>query len=480
MGKAHIAGHWYAVAAAGCLVACYLPFVLVPFLQDDFVFLYHAQQQAAGGDWLAWARSASGEATFWRPISVGLYWKLVHGLLRGNPAAAHLVNMFALAATAVSGGLLARLLARRDSDVESSPMRTAFWPVLLFGLSGCWLLPVAWTCAVQETFACLFSSLSLLAFAGFLRSRRGRAVAMGFLALALFALALLSKEGTIVVPALAGLIAWHLKTRFDRRLGAMALASAVMLAAWFYGRSIMTHVPENSPYTPTAGLNVLRNGIALPLFMLNFPREAMVGWLTSRSIPMLLWGLACFALQAAAMAGFVRLALPRLPWKPMAAWIAIALLPYMVLRSQSYPYYAGLALLAYPWLIARAGASSRRGFGVCAGLALASSLCVYCVQPFLPRPAPVARAVWAERALAQLVYQNSLSRPPDGPIALVVKDEASYAAGGYSAGPAMALGITQEQLVDVRERPLPPGGPSGQRQTWSLTVDSRGYLWAPY
>ena len=461
-----------ALAGGLCAALFWLPLAGTPLFQDDLGFLYIARLQMDSGYWWAWLMQTSGQSTFWRPLSVGLHWLFAAKALGGSPLLLHLWNLLALGLTSAIAGLVAVRVVVASSDVRPTSS-SAFWSAFLFGIHGCWLLPAIWACAIQETYAILFAALALLSWIAVLSatSTTGfRSWVYVMLCVMFYAAALLSKEGSIVVPLLAG-AAIRPKTKTLTAINRISVTVAcvvVVTGAWVGFRTHLTHVQADSPYAPAIGLNAVRNAALLVLFLCNVPREAITVWLASRSGWVLAWGIGCGALQVFAIIGMIWSAVP---WRRLKAkvvlWIPIALLPYFFLKSQCYPYYACMALLAYPWLVAKASAQARRRFYVFAGAAIVSSVALTIGEGLLPRPAPLARAKWSKHALEDLALQRF--RLPDNLdlLPVVNKSDSDFAAGGYFAGPAVALhldiGVFRE-VDDVTTRAIP-----------RLEVDQAGY-----
>jgi hypothetical protein len=434
-----------ALAGGLCAALFWLPFADTALFQDDLGFLYIARQQIASRSWSAWLTQTSGQSTFWRPLSVGLHWLFSATALGGSPWSLHLWNLLVLAlASAIAGLVAVRVVASSSWEVKhTSP--SAFWSAFLFGIHGCWLLPAVWACAVQETYAILFSGLALLSWAAVLSfsSLPGfRTWVSGILCIIFYAAALMSKEGSIVLPFLAWIVIR------PKAMGLMAINSVtstivcifVVTGAWIGFHTHLTYVPDDSPYAPALGLNVVRNAGLLISFLCNLPREAITVWLVSRSGWVLTWGIGCCALQMFAIIGMIRSVVP---WHVLrtkvSLWILIALLPYFFLKSQCYPYYACMALLAYPWLIAKAWTQDRRRFYMFAGAAIGSSVVLTIGEGLLPAPAPLARANWSKYALEDLALQRSRLPGKLDSLPVAIKSDSHFAAGGYFAGPAMAL-----------------------------------------
>lgn len=134
---------------------------------------------------------------YYRPLFLG--WLLLNHTLFGlHPALWHLTTVLAhLGVTALVFGLALRLTSDR---------RIAIVTALLFGLHPVHLEAVAWISGVTEP---LLALLLIPAFLAYLNWReRGRRAQWMAAALALYALALLSKETAVVLPALVFAYEW--------------------------------------------------------------------------------------------------------------------------------------------------------------------------------------------------------------------------------------------------------------------------------
>jgi hypothetical protein len=387
-----------ATAVIAFLVVFWLPAVWTPFWQDDYGFLLHAREAAAGGQsWLAGFFS-NPSSCFWRPISVGLYWRFVEQSLDGNVLAAHGLNLLLLLASSAAVGWLAATLLRIRRP-ETDPALGGVLAMLLYGVHGARFLPVAWASGAQESLLILFSALSLRYWLVAV-AESGRFAAMAVLPCA--AAALWSKETAVVLPALAAIL--YVWIRPQRRLTTRAwllggLLCAVTIA-WWIVRQRLTAAPPPE-YQIRWGVNVARNAACLGLFSMNLPREAIRFVWEERSAVAAVWGAACVALEVAGCILLSRGARGRIGRRDLlagAAFVAVALAPHLPLGWNCYEYYTSLALVAYA-IVAAMAASRATTAWIGAALIVLSSAVALAGNELLPYPSLVARARWGQRQL---------------------------------------------------------------------------------
>lgn len=472
------------------MAACFwLPALRVPFFQDDFAFLT-AAEAASGRPWGTLLLSKTSDS-FWRPLSVSIYWRIVVQGLSGSAMAAHFVNLLLLACASATVGLLAWKWADIELIKTVIPGRAAGFAAFLFGIHSAQFLPANWICTVQETLALLFTSLALLAWTSLLtdnpagRQRWVWSMVWTVTVPILFALALLSKEGAITALGFGALLAARVRAlrgvppASGIRALAAAIACLLIAAVWFAVRSRFV-LPQaaDSPYALKVGPNVLRNTTALLLFGVNLPRETILLFLEQRMVLALVWGAVCAALQCAALWAFWKL--PR-KWEPIGktiglfagAWVVVGLAPYLLLAWNCYPYYALFALVAYAGLIALAASGGGASLLRPTFLAVASSILFQAGQHIAPYPAPIARAEWGERTRYDLAANAELRRAVSQHQVLVVRVQSlnRFTALGSRGGIAGAVGLPVS-AIRVVEGALP--GKSEHSDLPTIRIDDTG------
>lgn len=457
---------WLACLAGGIVASLlWLPVVGTPFLQDDYGFLYEMAAADAAGEPYRVLWLATGERTFWRPVSVGLHWRVVTDLLASSALAAHILGIVLVAFASACVGRLS-VMCMEQWDSARSGTAPGFWAALLYGCHGAQFFPAAWVSAVQETYAVLWSALALIAFLWYCRRTKER-FAVAVLSALFLCLAHLSKEGTVVLPFVAGVL-WLFFT--DRRRSDLLLLVfwGMITVSWLWGRSLLVSMPADAtPYAPTFGYNILRNGILAVLFMFNLPRESVLLWVKDGNLWAAAWGAACVVLQASAFSILLLSIQGRLRAPQIAGLLlfsAVCLLPYLPLYSQAYPYYMLLALIPWGMLVERVARDAPRRVLPAAVCAVASSALLLAGEKLLPYPAPVARAEWANEALRQLHSDHESQREARAQQALYVYvgDDNRLAAVGYGGGLALASGLKKEQVI-LQDQP------TSQTQVWLNT-----------
>ncbi len=173
---------------------------------------------------------------YYRPLF--LAWLLINHTLFGlHPAFWHLTTVLAhVGVTALVYGLAMRLTRDR---------RIALVAALLFGLHPVHLEAVAWISGVTEP---LMALLLIPAFLSYLNWReRGRRASWMMAALAFYALALLSKETSVVLPALVFVYEWLYSPeagKWGQRLRGALMAAApfvVLTLAYLPARALALH-----------------------------------------------------------------------------------------------------------------------------------------------------------------------------------------------------------------------------------------------
>lgn len=449
-----------AAAAALLLMVLNLPFLWVPFWQDDFGFLYHA---AAGDLWERFVATA-GAGVFYRPASIPAYWAITGIFLGGHPVGAHLLSLLLFGTVVFLAGMLGERIWSAAAVKGLAPRREgSFFAGLLFGGSAAFFLPLAWASASQETIALIWALLALHCWVASLQeeSWRARSAAMAF-SLAAFA----SKEGMIVLPALFAVLALLLghSPRSWAPGAGLAAAAAVL---WLAVRGAMAAPPEEgSTYALQLGANVMRNGIALGAFSLNVPREALRLVVEERSFSAAAGAGAIALASAAALLPLVLAtgrAFGKRTWL-LAGWWLAALCPYFLLRWNCYAYYVLLGLVPLVVLGAAVPRIGRIGKSA-AAIWVAAGITSLVWSRHAPYPAPVARAQAIHPTASALRAMRA-----DVPQGLVLIDatgaEKDLATLGWTRGLALHLGISQDRVALV----------DGVQETGRVFVHLRGLV----
>jgi len=304
------------------------------FSQDDFVAL-------------ARARGLSPPLPgIWRWLSGTAYYALMRpfGL---DAASYHAVNLVAHAACA---GILFALLRRRFSTPAS------LLGALFFGTHAALYTAVYWVSTVNEMLALLFALLCIAC-----ASRPGRSA---WASVPLFALSLISKETTLLLPAALWISPGWLDGRdrppasqgaaYRRRLPvriALSAVALIYLALWIWSDAFGTRsqLQASAPYTVGIGRHVLDNALTY------------LGWtagtlfFTTRSfgdaVELALWPWAAGA-GVLWLSGLFSARLRAAGWIAGGATFALLLVPVLALRNHTYHYYLYAPLIGAAWCAA--------------------------------------------------------------------------------------------------------------------------------
>lgn len=445
-------------AAALLLLVFWSQALFVPYWQDDYFFLLDAlSARLTGESWLA-PFFPEEKTNFWRPLGMESYWRFVEGVLDGHVVAAHAVNVLLLIASAAAVGWFTATFARLYApDREALPAGVlAFF---LYGVHASHFLPAAWAAAANDSVAVLFAAVALRFWLVVTTAEHGKA-GRAVLTVLCLALALLSRDSAIVLPALGLLLTLWLRPRYRPSCTAWVTGGACICVAlaWLLLRDYFT-LPADPAYKMRFGLNVLRNTGALVLFLFNTPFEALRFFFFVEPSPRyVLWGVACFAPQAVAFVILLRGARARLGKTGvliLGAFFIVGCAPYFLLSVNCYPYYISLGLFAYAMVAGLARLDRRRLTGVLM-LTVFSSTLATLGNFHLDSPSHIGRARWAERQLESL---QSLHRvQPElfaAPLVVVVEDEHRFL-GFRTEGIAYRLGIPIADILvsEPGERPV--------------------------
>jgi hypothetical protein len=466
--------HEWAGAALGAAAAAavWSPALGSPLWQEDYVWI----AQARAG--MAWPGHGSGlldaGGLFWRPVGVGLYWRVAMALTGGSAPLLHrlglLLHFLAFMAVGVFGARLAAALTVRTRDTLLPAAAGAF----MYGVHSAHFLPTHWASGRQQTLLVLFEALALTGWLGLI-TRRGSAgrqrplTAAGLLAMCIggTAGALGSTEASVMLPVL-GAILWFGVPR-SRRIARLPESTAALIAAvaivcmtvaWWVVRSQLVVPPAaQSPYAPRFGLNIPRNLLTLVAFAGGLPREGLRMMIEGHAVLAgAAWILGCVLLQSGAMG-----ILARILWKcrpaiaePLrtalaaGAFALAALAPYLPLARHCYAYYtlpalmtlAGAAAMAasvVPWRALRPAALS----GVAAAAAAMT------LEHMAPYPATLATARHAARTHQSLREQFSRLPRPVESISIDCPDDRLWYFMGWQPGIGDALGFDWRRISRV-------------------------------
>jgi hypothetical protein len=323
--------------------ASYLPLVVV-ILAAAFVFRGSLAYFFSADDfvWLARARGiASPPAGVWRWLSGTAYFALMRPFgLDAFPY--HAVN---LATHAACAGLLFTLLRPRFGAPAALVGAT------FFAVHPSLYTAVYWISTINESLALLFALLTIACAA-----RPGR---VAWAAVPLFALSLLAKETTLLLPVALWITPGWLddpgppaaRRQRTRVRIALAAVAAAYLAHWVWTDAFgtRTHLQGTAPYAVGIGVHVIFNAFSY------------LGWTVGMLLPatrrfediaepgLWPWALAAIAIW---IGGLFSARLRAQGWLAGGVTYAALLAPVIALRNHTYHYYLYAPLIGASWCLA--------------------------------------------------------------------------------------------------------------------------------
>ena len=444
----------WSLLVCATLALFWSPLLFTPFWQDDYMLLYFAREaQTAGEPWYS-SFNPQELSIFWRPLSEGVYWRLLENHLGADPVTAHRISLGVLVASAMAVGWLAATVVRLVTP-EANAAAGGLLAAFLYGIHGANFIPAAWATAIHTPLAVLFSALALGLWVANLRPPGGASGPGLLLVPLLFLLALFSKESALLTAGLGLLVTLWVWPRYRPTTGGwlIMLFSALLAIAWLLIRHQVT-APVTGEYEMTAGTNLLRNGASMLLFLLNVPREALRFVLQEHSLAAALWGAACLSLQTLAFWLLLRKGAHRLNRKGVAIltlFFLIACAPYFALSWNSYAYYITLGLIVWP-IVAAASDASRKAKVAAVGAALLSSSLALSGNMVLDYPSLLGRAQWAQTQLP--IIEEAFPTPPQRLYVQAENHHKYLGIGPY--GLAYVLGMKRPQIIELAEGERPP------------------------
>ncbi|MFC1679692.1 tetratricopeptide repeat protein [Elusimicrobiota bacterium] len=313
---------WRAYAWLGIVFVLYLRTLSfeLTFLDDNFLLrdklsylsdLSNIPAAFAQGSWLG-----RGSDVYYRPLVI-VSMMLDAAVGRGSLAVFHLTNtMFHF----LSSCMVFVVLRKLGRPERALPL------ALLYAVHPALAQSVAWMPSRSDSLLAVFLLASFAFFLDFLAERRWRP---GLLHLLFFALALLSKELAIVLPAVC---AAYVLLRAPRRPPArqavgLALGWVVLLAAWYVVRLVV--LEDAGAYTLSGTVHSVYTN--LPALLLYLGKCVVPGGLST--YPILRDSTPAYGLAALLLLGVGLLLSKR--WEPRAllmggAWFILFLLPSLV------------------------------------------------------------------------------------------------------------------------------------------------------
>jgi len=184
----------------GIALAIYWTVLPTFFALDDYIWLQSASNPELGSYLYGAFSFPEGSlfdapTPFWRPL-IDVYFYVAWRVFGDDPLPYHLVNLSLHVVVAAGTGLVAYQLSR--SRVVGAAGSLVFIALPSYDFA------VTWISSITEVLGAALFVLALTSFLGFRRAKDGRLYTV---ALALFVLGLLSKESTVILPAILALVA---------------------------------------------------------------------------------------------------------------------------------------------------------------------------------------------------------------------------------------------------------------------------------
>ena len=224
----------------GLTLIAYFPAIHGGFVWDDDGHVTKPALQTLHGLWRIWFEVGATQQYY--PVLHSAFW-VEHHLWGDAAVGYHLANIFLHATAAFLFGIvLQRLWKVEDASTLPSP---ALLGALIFALHPVCVESVAWISEQKNTLSTVFYLLSALVYLNFDRTRKLSAY---FLALGLFALALLSKSVTATLPAALLVVLWWQRGHLSWKRDIVPLLpwfpigiAAGLFTAWVERRFIGAH-----------------------------------------------------------------------------------------------------------------------------------------------------------------------------------------------------------------------------------------------
>ena len=293
----------------------------------------------------------------WRYVGIQLTFDLLHSVAGLNPLPYHLVSLLVHTGCAL---LLFALLARRVSRPA------ALAATVFFAVHPALMDAVYWISVVHDSLALLFGLAALVVL-----ERPG---SRRWLALPFFALSLLSKESTLLLPAAAAWLARSdpgappaareraaASTRFADpvRLGLAALSAAYMIyfATSAYGTYFVPPgggaatplMPAAAAYSMGFGAGLLWNFLTLTGWAVNFALPTVLGFTDAVDPGVYFWAAAALVVW---VLGLLWAPLRRNGWLTGGVLYLLFVLPVLPLTHHTYHYYLYAPIAGLAWCVA--------------------------------------------------------------------------------------------------------------------------------
>jgi hypothetical protein len=420
-------------------ILAWIPAIFIPFWGDDYFFLQQAKEARLNNlPWIMpfYSESATG---FWRPLSMDTPWRIIETYLNGNSISAHIFS-FLMWLISV---LFIYLLSFKISATlhwENAKILSLI-AASLYSFSAVHFLVLHWVSAINSSFLVIFICLPLVLWIALINSEiKTPAIYLCMPLLQL--LALFCKESAILLPALMLCISIFTRKKLTFPQILTCTACVIIGAIWFYFFKQVTHSRHVS-YDMTLGINIIQNSMALAAWILNIPREAIRLILDGQIVNVILWIspiLVCMSAFLYFAINGMKKFVSKFQLLSILGFMFFAYAPYFVLSSQSYEYYAAIAIILPTIVIARSLIITNR---VYVGLLVFGVASLISIQGsrMLDYPGLIGRAQWAQAEFDWLKSESI-----NTPLVVYVNDEHRFYAMGVK-GLAWQLGIPEHQIV---------------------------------
>lgn len=321
------------------LLALQLPLILNPGYFSHDELQWWARADVPTGSALPWLPWLDLSPLQYRPLTFNLWLLLAHAFA----ATPRLMHLLFVALGTANAWLVARVLA--GAGVRP---RVCYTAAVVFALSPYVVYVHGWTATLADLLTLAFLLLAVRVVQRATATQTARTDPVRALAAALFvALALLSKESAIVLPALLAFAAYGQPSSRTARL-AVVFSSIVVIAYLALRLPILVDSASADPAYAWSLRNIAPRGAEYALYPFT-PPLFEVGSLLNASLARLAAATVCVALLLCALA--------TRNWRWPIAWLAAviaALAPVLVLpiAYDQYAYLAsaaGVAIAAAAW-----------------------------------------------------------------------------------------------------------------------------------
>lgn len=321
----------------------------------------------------------------------------------------------------------------------------------LYGIHASHVLPLIWVSAANNSITVLFAALTLRFWLKGLTAETDVKGTFAFVfVFVFFALALLSKEISIILPALGFLLSVYLwpQTKPSAKAWLVAILCVILALGWLVLRERFTSA-SHPAYEFKFGSNIIRNTLSLTLFFFNTPREALRFLVTDASVSIGIWAFICFILQFASFILFCYGAWEQLKSKGsivLFGFFVVGCAPYFFFNWNSYAYYITIGLFVYAIIIALSAHRTKIVL-MASSLAVLSSVIAWTGNYFLDYPALIARAFWSEKQLLK-IEETCESRPELCSDKLYVYIENEHKFFGFGIpGLVYRIGVAENKII---------------------------------